>query len=51
MLGSPRWRGFFRSLHDEIRKKDSNVDEARRAKAAELRSAVADCWFSSILAP
>ncbi len=51
MLGSPKWRAFFRALHDEIRKKDANVDEVRRAKATELRSAVADCWFSSILAP
>lgn len=51
MLGSPRWRAFFRALHDELRARGANVDEVRKRRADELRAASKDCWFAKVLSP
>jgi len=50
MLTSPKWRTFFRALREDLRK-DEAKEDVRRERAAALRSAVQDCWFSRILSP
>ena len=50
MLTSSRWRGFVRGLRADLKaSKDGDIASVRSAKAAELRSAKPQCWFSDAL--